>query len=608
MPGFYKTLLSRTSLLALTLALGAGVANAADLPSTKSAPEAPANFDPWSGFYAGGAIGYGFGSARWSGAGAGGSYGLAQHVDTFNEGGSFLAAAQGGYNYRLPQHWLVGVEGDLTFPAYPDLNSNSTGNQQAFNSPTLGTGTFGETLKSMGTVRGRVGYVTPNNWLVYATGGLAWARTSPIINDANGSDEKLLWRLGWALGGGVELPLFPDWTAKLEYMYTDFGAKNAYLPSAGQNFRSDFPLQTLRLGLNYHFGVEGDHENAPPLFAADQFNIHGQATFTDQAYGPINAASDGLNSLPKAGQGRETFDGTLFVGARLWQGAELWVDPEIDQGFGVGNTHGASGFPSGKSYKLGYPFPYARVQRYFIRQEIDLGGDKQKIDADQNIFANEVTKDRLVVTAGKFAIVDIFDTNKYANNPKTDFLNWASINTGTFDYAGDAWGLTYGAAAEWYKDRFTVRAGVFDLSAVPAEGFPNGPVQEVGTWGCWHICWCRKYRRWRTCLPRSTRRSLVTSLAKMFWVPRRSSACRRREVISWRMKWRSTRAWERDSRACTTRHWGSPRRHGCCRTPSLLVDLGGPSCAPSAAGADKQGAVEACAGLAGFRQAVRPHE
>ena len=51
-------------------------------------------------------------------------------------------------------------------------------------------------------------------------------------------------------------------------------------------------------------------------------------------------------------------------------------------------------------------------------------------------------------------------------------MNWALINAGTFDYAGDAWGYTYGAAAEWYQGSFTLRAGVFDLSAVPARAAP----------------------------------------------------------------------------------------------------------------------------------------
>jgi len=481
-----EKLKTQASALAIVLAGAAGgsfiaarPSLAADLPSTKSAPDAPSvPADPWSGFYVGGALGYGWGSGHWSGGGAGGSFGLAQHVDTFQESGSFLTSFQAGYNYVLPQHVLLGAETDLTFPAYPDLNGNSTGGSSRFNSVTLGTGSYGETLQSMGTVRGRIGFL-PGGWLVYATGGLAWARnTGNLSLDAAGSDSKLIWRLGWAVGAGVEVPIMPKWTAKLEYLYADFGAKNAYMPGAAQNFRSDFAPQSLRLGLDYHFGGEDQPEPAGSA-GSDRFNFKAQATFVDQAYGPINAPSDGANSLPRAGQGRETFDLTLYAGLRLWQGAEFWVDPEIDQGFGLNNTHGAAGFPSGESYKLGYPFPYGRLQRYFVRQTINLGGETQKVDADFNQFANEQTADRLVVTAGKFGIVDIFDTNKYSNNPKGDFLNWASINTGTFDYAGDAWGYTYGAAAEWYKGRFTLRGGVFDLSAVPAGGALNGPAYAL---------------------------------------------------------------------------------------------------------------------------------
>ena len=166
-------------------------------------------------------------------------------------------------------------------------------------------------------------------------------------------------------------------------------------------------------------------------------------------------------------------DATLYAGIRLWQGAEVWLNPEIDQGHGLGDTHGVAGFPSGESYKLGFSYPYTRLQRAFLRQTIDLGGEPGKVEADINQFANAFTSNRLVLTVGKVGIADIFDTNKYANNPKSDFLNWALINAGTFDYAGDAWGYTYGGAVEWYQSFWTLRAGVFDLSATPAGG--NSP-------------------------------------------------------------------------------------------------------------------------------------
>ena len=53
------------------------------------------------------------------------------------------------------------------------------------------------------------------------------------------------------------------------------------------------------------------------------------------------------------------------------------------------------------------------------------------------------------MTIGKFSVTDIFSNNQYAHDPKNDFLNWAAIDAGTFDYAADAWGYTVGAALEW---------------------------------------------------------------------------------------------------------------------------------------------------------------
>ena len=121
-------------------------------------------------------------------------------------------------------------------------------------------------------------------------------------------------------------------------------------------------------------------------------------------------------------------------------------------------------------YKLGSETPYARVERYFIRQTFDLGGETEKVEGGINVFEGSQTANRLVLTAGRFAVTDIFDTNQYANNAKADFLNWSLINAGTFDYAGDGWGYTYGAAVEWYQGKWTLRAGVFDLSPTPADG------------------------------------------------------------------------------------------------------------------------------------------
>src|SRR5215472_10124870 len=61
------------------------------------------------------------------------------------------------------------------------------------------------------------------------------------------------------------------------------------------------------------------------------------------------------------------WDATLYTGLRLWRGAELWINPEINQGFGLSTTLGVAGFPSGEAYKVGSNYPYTRVPRMFIR-------------------------------------------------------------------------------------------------------------------------------------------------------------------------------------------------------------------------------------------------
>ncbi|HEY0748685.1 MAG TPA: carbohydrate porin [Steroidobacteraceae bacterium] len=198
----------------------------------------------------------------------------------------------------------------------------------------------------------------------------------------------------------------------------------------------------------------------------EKFAFHAQFTYVEQDTSGFNDPYRGTNSLtPRIG--RETTDLTLYLGSRLWPGAELWINPEIDQGFGLDNTVGVAGFPSGEAYKVGKNQPYFRLPRLFVRDSIDLQGDREPVDAAANQLSGDRSLNRLVVWLGKFSVGDLFDVNQYAHDPRADFLNWAAIDAGTFDYAADAWAYTVGGALEWYQGAWTTRAGVFDLSDVP---------------------------------------------------------------------------------------------------------------------------------------------
>jgi high affinity Mn2+ porin len=459
-----------TGIIALALASGAQAAELSQaLPTKAPPPTAPVAYD-WTGFYVGGHLGYAGGSSHWSTAGASGSFGLYQGFNAFDDTGSYFEGLQAGYNSMLPNRIVIGAELDASFPSIANKAGISIGGSSALSSP-FGAEIYQETMLASGTVRGRLGYA-PGDWLVYATGGFAWTYNRLTLTQlANGmTDMPFLWRVGWTGGGGVEAAIAPHWTARLEYLFADYGAASVTFSSTGQRFSSNFLVSELRLGLNYRFAdstANAGNGFTLPALQTDNFAVHGQTTFLEQYAAPFHSPYVGQNSLIP-NQGRETFDVTAFLGWRLWEGAELWVNPEIDHGFGLSNTLGVAGFTSGEAYKVGFSYPYARLPRTFIRQTINLGGDSQKVEeGSANQFGGTQTENRLVLTIGKFAVTDIFDTNKYAHDPRKDFMNWALVDTGTFDYAADAWGYTYGVATEWYQGNWTLRGGWFDLSVVP---------------------------------------------------------------------------------------------------------------------------------------------
>jgi high affinity Mn2+ porin len=210
-------------------------------------------------------------------------------------------------------------------------------------------------------------------------------------------------------------------------------------------------------------------EGAPASEQAipESFSLHGQFTNVTQYHPPFTSPFYGPNSLIPGHRGNETTDLTLYAGLRLWDALEAYVNPEVDQGFGLGNTLGVAGFPSGEAYKVGMADPYLRLPRVFLRYTLGLGGAEQTVEPGLNQLASSRVADNLILTVGKFGVVDIFDTNSYAHDPRSDFLNWSIIDAGAFDYAADAWGYTYGGVVEWTQSWWTLRQGLFALSRIP---------------------------------------------------------------------------------------------------------------------------------------------
>jgi high affinity Mn2+ porin len=195
------------------------------------------------------------------------------------------------------------------------------------------------------------------------------------------------------------------------------------------------------------------------------WNWHVQNTDIVQGYPGFSAKYSGPNSLPAGGETRETVSLDLMAGVRLWHGAEAHIDGMMWQGFGVNDARGVDGFPNGEAFRLGTATPNVNIPRLFIRQTIGFGGEQETVEDDALDLAGKEDVARLTLTVGKFSVKDVFDNNAYANDPRTQFLNWALMANEAWDYPADALGYITGFAAELNQPVWTLRYGFFQMPA-----------------------------------------------------------------------------------------------------------------------------------------------
>ncbi len=192
------------------------------------------------------------------------------------------------------------------------------------------------------------------------------------------------------------------------------------------------------------------------------WDFHFQSTAIGQGVAPFPADYSGANSLESHGEVKDTFSFDVTGRVRLWRGGEVFADVLSWQGYGLSNTTGVAGFPNGEAYRVGKTFPDAVIFRAYLRETLPLEGAGD-VAADPKAASGGR---RLVLTLGHISATDIFDKNSYANDPRTQFLNWAFVNNVAWDYPANSLGVTNGAAAELVLRSWSARAGVFQVSRV----------------------------------------------------------------------------------------------------------------------------------------------
>jgi high affinity Mn2+ porin len=448
--------IATTAAAATACALASPLA-AADLPV--KAPRALAVVYDWTGFYVGGHVGYGSGSF---GPGANGvlNYGVALPASITGLTGGF----QGGYRTQFANRVVLGAEGEVTFPDAADLTKTHPRPYET-------------TFDVFGSARVTAGY-SIGAWLPYVTAGLAWGRTHITVNDLDGLTplvQRHHVHVGWTAGAGVELAIDGPWSARLQYDYVDLETRNFNVETAPGGTLNVTPrFHEVKAGLNYKLFMPTAQENAKGNAidelkqpSSGNWNVHAQTTFLEQAYPSFRSPYVGPNSLSGTGQGRETWTTTAFLGWRVWDGGEVYFNPEADQGFGLNSTHGLAGFSNGEAQKGGAPFPRVRAMRYFLRQTFGLGGAQEDVADGPNQLPGKRDIDRVTLTVGRIAINDIFDANSYAHDSRADFMNWALWESAAFDMPADLPGFTRGAVVELNRKDWAVRAGAFEVPSEP---------------------------------------------------------------------------------------------------------------------------------------------
>jgi high affinity Mn2+ porin len=203
----------------------------------------------------------------------------------------------------------------------------------------------------------------------------------------------------------------------------------------------------------------------------DSWNAHFQSTYVFQKKPGFNSPYEGPNSLSGSAERSYSFTATAAFGLRLGRATEVYFNPEVAQGVALSNLLGLGAFTNGELAKTSGANPTFYVARLFARHTFSLGGETEAVESDANQLAGVVDKRRIVVTAGKISVIDAFDDNSLSHDPRTQFMNWALMTHGAYDYAADSRGYTSGFMVEGYHDDWSWRVGRF-MQPVQPNGLP----------------------------------------------------------------------------------------------------------------------------------------
>ncbi|RXK86200.1 carbohydrate porin [Filimonas effusa] len=197
----------------------------------------------------------------------------------------------------------------------------------------------------------------------------------------------------------------------------------------------------------------------PDTSKNDRFSVHAQTTVISQSKPSFNAKYTGDNSLLTQGENQTSITATLFAGTRLWKGASLFINPEIAGGAGLSQALGVAAATNGETFRVGDPAPKIYLARLFYRQIVALTKETGYQQADFNQLDGNTPLKYFAFTIGKIGSTDYFDNNKFSHDPRTQFMSWALMANGAWDYPANTRGYTPAIVLEFVTPQHELRYG-----------------------------------------------------------------------------------------------------------------------------------------------------
>lgn len=213
----------------------------------------------------------------------------------------------------------------------------------------------------------------------------------------------------------------------------------------------------------------------------DRFSIHAQTTVITQYKPAFSAKYTGPNSLVPREEAQRSITATLFLGVKLWQGAGIFMNPEIGGGSGLSSSLGVGASANGETYRVSTPEPAFELARLFFRQTISLNNETAFNESDLNRLGGRMPTEFFSIILGKICMSDFFDNNKYSHEPRTQFMSWALMSNGAWDYPANTRGYTPSMIFELITPRHEIRYGFSLVSTTPNGMVMNWNINKAGS-------------------------------------------------------------------------------------------------------------------------------